>query len=135
MITRIADSQQIGTHAWRCLLDYKPIPVGGCQQKVTGNQNILWAFDGFNKTIFLKLEGPENAIVNQEYTYKVTDGSQTQPTPIQFATVGGKTTNERGEVILRFESVGIRRLKAEAHRAIRSNAIRVTVSRAIELNE
>jgi hypothetical protein len=37
--------------------------VGGCQQQVAADDTILWAFDAFSKTHFLKLDGPSTAKV------------------------------------------------------------------------
>jgi hypothetical protein len=110
------------------LLDYTPLIVGGCQRSVTVGQNILWAFDGFNKMYFLHLEGPSEAYVGVPFEVKVTSRNGQIRTPIEGATVGGATTNSNGVATITFQSAGIKTLKAEARCAVRSNAINVTVS-------
>jgi hypothetical protein len=111
------------------LLDYAPLDVGGCQQMVGEDQNILWAFDGFNKMHFLKLEGSGQEVkVGDPYKVTVTDG-QTK-TAIKGATVGGEITDQNGVATIRFKTAGIEKLKAESRCAVRSNAIKVTVKPA-----
>jgi hypothetical protein len=105
-------------------LNYQFTAVGGCQQKVTKGQDVLWAFNAFNAQNFLKLTGPELAFTGYPAVYTVTDGAT--GLVVEGATVGGGTTNSSGEVALTFNRVGVRDLKAEKANAIRSNAV-VTV--------
>jgi hypothetical protein len=111
------------------LLDYDRLEVGGCQQQVKAGQNILWAFDGFNKVQFLKLEGfGQEVKVGEAYRVKVTDGPS--GAAIRDATVGGVTTDKKGEATIKFKTVGIKKLKAESRFAVRSNVLKVTVKPA-----
>lgn len=126
LITRIADSQQTDTKAWGLWLNYKFLQVGGCQQKVTDGQEILWAFNSTKDKYLLKLTAPSQfARVGESYTITVTDG----PTalPIEGATVGDATTDKAGVAKVTFKCPGVKKLKAEAPDSLRSNAIRVTV--------
>jgi hypothetical protein len=126
LITRIANTQNTGRKYWGAWLDYKSLDSGGCQHKVTDGQDILWAFDAFEKKYLLKLAAPsEFALVGELYAVTVTDGST--GTPIEGAIVDGVTTDRDGVARITFMSPGVNTLKAEAPDSLRSNAIRVTV--------
>jgi len=125
-ITRIADSPQTTTQFWGILLNFALIPVGGCQQEVKQTDQVLWAFDAFNKSHFLKLQGPALARKGRPITVTVTDGATGQP--ISGAKVGGKLTGGNGTVTLTLNNVGLQRLKAERTDSIRSNALEVLVT-------
>jgi hypothetical protein len=71
---REAVQQQSFTQFQGILLNYRLTSVGGCQQKVQLDDEVLWAFDAFNKVHFLKLSGPHTAHVNQSVILVVTDG-------------------------------------------------------------
>ena len=61
-ITRIGTSAETSTQFWGLLLDFQFTPVGGCQQEVKAFQDILWAFDAFNKVFFLEASGWERPV-------------------------------------------------------------------------
>jgi hypothetical protein len=124
-ITRIADSAQTSTKFWGILLNFAFTPVGGCQQEVKKTDSILWAFDAFSKSHFLKLAGPKLAKKGRPVTVIVTDGATGNP--ISGASVGGKSTGTDGKATLTFGKVGLQRLKAEEPNSIRSNALEVLV--------
>lgn len=130
-ITRIAEQSQTSTQFWGILVNFQFIPVGGCQQRIRGGDEVLFAFDAFNKQHFLKLTGPNTATTGQPITVTVTDGQNGQP--IQGATVGPinntetTTTNANGRARVTFRTPGVKRLKAERSDSIRSNALRVVV--------
>ena len=121
LITRIGDSAQTYTQFWGLLLNFQFTPVGGCQQQVKEGQHVLWAFDAFNKTHFLKLDGPEKAARGTPVTYTVTDGMNN--TPIEGASIGGATTDANGKATISFTRSGEHTLKATRSDSLRSNAV------------
>jgi len=127
MITRIANTQQTDTEYWGLWLDYKFLQVGGCQQKVTDAQDILWGFGASKKKYLLKLAAAsEFALVGEPYAVTVLDGLTGDH--VEGATVGGVTTDEYGAANITFNCAGIKRLKAEAPDSLRSNTIKVNVN-------
>jgi hypothetical protein len=132
-VTSIGDSAQTSTQFWGLLLDYQFTPVGGCQQQVAKGDNILWAYDAFNKPYFLKLDASANLVkVNKPLTFTVTDGlSEVALSDAQVATLDGKTkgtTDTSGKVTLTFTKPGLVTLKATRSDSIRSNAWVVVVA-------
>jgi hypothetical protein len=125
-ITSIGDSTQTSSQFWGLLLNYQFTPVGGCQQETKQGDHVLWAFDAFNKTYFLKLDGPIVAKKGMPITVTVTDG--TTGAPIANAAVGDATTDASGKASITFSSTGIKTLKAERADSIRSNALVVVVA-------
>jgi hypothetical protein len=102
--------------------------VGACQQLIEAGDDVLFAFDAFNKKHFLKLIGPTTTTVGVPITVTVIDG--TTDVPIADAIVGGQKIDARGRATLVFRSPGNRELKAErAADSIRSNALCVKVLR------
>lgn len=130
-ITRIAEDSQTSTQFWGILLNYQFTPVGGCQQRIHLGDDVLFAFDAFNKQHFLKLTGPHVARTGQPISVTVTDGQNGQPIP--GATVGpinntaSVTTDASGRADVTFQNQGLKGLKAERTDSIRSNALRVLV--------
>lgn len=130
-ITRIAEDSQTDTQFWGILLNYQFTPVGGCQQRIGLGDQVLFAFDAFNKQHFLKLTGPPIARTGQPATVTVTDGQNGQP--ISGATVGPinntttATTDASGTAQVTFHNRGLKRLKAERADSIRSNALNILV--------
>ncbi|UJR07224.1 hypothetical protein I4U23_011512 [Adineta vaga] len=127
-ITRIGNTSQTSSKFWTTLLDYQFTQVGGCQQKVKHGQNLLFAFDAFNKEHFLKLETTKNIIeIGNPLTVRVTDGRTGKP--IHGATVGGVLTNSMGHAMITFKNLGAQRLKAERSNSIRSNILMINVTK------
>jgi hypothetical protein len=130
-ITCIGSSVQTATQFWGLLLDYQFTPGGGCQQEVAAGQHVLWAFDAFNKSYFLKLvlTGAPRPVVGGGATFTVTDG--TTGVIISGATVSdGKetaTTASDGTVTIKFTSPGIKTFKASRDDSLRSNGVPITV--------
>jgi len=124
-ITRIGTSAQTSTQFWGLLLNFQFTPVGGCQQEVKNGQEVLWAFDAFNKQYFLKASGPLLVQKNKPTKYHVVDG--TTGNSVAGATLGGASTDANGEATLTFNSFGEHTLKAEHPNGIRSNALPVIV--------
>jgi hypothetical protein len=124
-ITSIGGVSQTSTQFWGILIDFELTPVGGCQQEVKVNDNVLFAFDAFNANAFLKLTGPVTAHVNKPVVLTVKDGQTGDP--VAGATVVGQTTDASGHVSVTFTHPGLEKLKATKTGAIRSNQINVIV--------
>ncbi|PFH48294.1 hypothetical protein AMATHDRAFT_65767 [Amanita thiersii Skay4041] len=124
-ITSIGSDTQTSTEFWGILLNYQFTPVGGCQQQVHTSDEVLFAFDAFSKSHFLKLSGPNTTQVNQPAQLTVVDGST--GTPIAGATVNGQTSDAQGHVSVTFGSTGLQTVKAEKSDSIRSNGLKILV--------
>lgn len=103
---------------WGYLLNYKDPGKGGCQQRVSSGDRILWAYDAFGKTP-LKLSAPSTVPVGQDFTVTVVDGRDDDG--FDDAHVAGRDTDSDGNAVLRFDTPGRRSLKATGDDAIRSN--------------
>ena len=126
LITTIDNETPTGDDYWAICLNFEPAPVGGCQQKVKNDDEVLFAYATVNVTkYFLKLYGPKIAIVGQYVDLTVTDG---KGTPIQNAIVYGRKTDANGHVSVKFIREGIRFLKAEKRPdSVRSNQLAINV--------
>ena len=124
-ITSIGGVTQTATEFWGILLNFEFTPVGGCQQEVKHNDEILFAFNAFNANFFLKLEGPSTAHRGVPVVLTVTDGQTGKPVP--GATVDGSTTDASGHVSVTFPHFGVQELKATKADAIRSNQLSILV--------
>ncbi|MCJ1309342.1 hypothetical protein MMC25_003001 [Agyrium rufum] len=125
-ITSIGTSTNTDTMFWGLLVNYQFTPVGGCQFETKTNDQVLWAFDAFSKTYFLKVTPAAAEVkVGQKLVVTVSDG--TTGTLIQGATIDGVLTNAAGQATLTFKKKGIYAYKAERSDSIRSNALVVAV--------
>jgi len=97
-----------------------PTEVGGCQQKVKKDDQVLFAYATQDVTKhYLKLSGPDIAIIRVPVVLTVTDGTGA---PIPKASVDGHFTDDHGKVSIRFDRVGTQKLKAERKPdSVRSN--------------
>ena len=111
---------------WGLLLNYQFTPVGGCQQEVKAGDNVLWAFDAFNKVYFLKVT-PNKLIVKKGSTHTVTVTDGTSGVPVPNAVIDGVTTDASGEAALTFPKKGVFEYKATRADSLRSNALYVVV--------
>ncbi|KZS88598.1 hypothetical protein SISNIDRAFT_490023 [Sistotremastrum niveocremeum HHB9708] len=125
-ITRIAGDSQNDVQFWGLLVNFQFTPVGGCQEEVQTGDQVLWAFDAFDKTFFLHLTGPSVASLGVPTTFTVTDGMT--GVPIAGATIGSSTSDAAGHITITFTTGGKFTLKAEQPDSLRSNALVVTVS-------
>ena len=125
LITSIDNSTQTTTQFWGLLLNYEFTTVGGCQQQVNAGDEILWAFDAFSMTDFLKLDGPTVATVNKPVTLTVTDGAT--GALIQGADVDGHLSDANGHVAVTFDKTGLQGVKAQKEGALRSNQLNIQV--------
>jgi hypothetical protein len=97
---------------------------------VTADGEVLLAYGGASRV--LRLDGPVHAALGRPFTVTVRDGWIRASTgsdggPVAGASVGGATTGADGRATLRFDTSGLKRLKATAPDAIRSNAVDVCV--------
>ena len=118
-ITSIGGDSQTPTQFWGLLLNFQFTPVGGCQQEVKHNDEVLFAFDAFNKVHFLKLTGPNIANLHTTVVLTVTDGQSGNP--VAGAIVKGETSDANGHVSVTFSTIGEKKFKAEKSDSIRSN--------------
>jgi hypothetical protein len=128
LVSRIGPDSQTSSQFWALLVNSTFSNVGGCQQRVKGGDEVLWAFDGFSKQHALRLGGPSSAHTGEPFSVRVTDGADGSPQA--GASVGGKLTGPDGQASVEFEDKGIYRLKAERADSIRSNALEVCVDPA-----
>lgn len=125
-ITSIGTSTQTATQFWGLLVNYQFTPVGGCQFEVKPGDDVLWAFDAFNKVSFLKVTPSEiTTKKGQTQTVTVTDGST--GAPAQGALIDGVTTDANGKATLTFPKRGVFEYKATRTDSLRSNALLVAV--------
>jgi hypothetical protein len=111
--------------SWGFAVNYQSSSVGGCQLTLSSGDQVLWAYDFFNKVHLLKLTGPPVANVGQPVTVKVTDGGT--GAAMAGASVGGQTTDAQGSASITFTQTGTQSLKAEAPSSVRSNRLDVCV--------
>ena len=95
--------------------------VGGCGQRVSGGEDVLFAYEDFTASPILRLSGPGSATTGQAVPLTVVDGLTGAAQA--GATVGGATTGPDGTALVSFAQKGIYRLKAEKPDAIRSNTV------------
>jgi hypothetical protein len=127
-IDRIAD---VTSTTWGYAVNFQPAQVGGCQQRVQADDEVLFASEFFGGPNFaqeplLRLDGPPRAVAGQPFTVKVTDGQT--GAPFASAAVGSVQTAADGAAALSVSEPGLVQLKADAQGAIRSNGVNVCVS-------
>ena len=97
--------------------------------RVTTGDSVLWALINFNKNpgVALRLKGPLFATVNKPFKVTVIDGETREP--VEGATVGSQTTDNKGEAVITFTTPGEEHLKADyPDKYVRSNGLTITVS-------
>jgi hypothetical protein len=109
---------------WGQVLNYKDTQVGGCQQRIVGGDQVLVAFDSFGHPK-LRLTAPDQATVGRPVQLTVVDGETGKP--FAGALVRSNHTGPQGHVKVTFSKAGVRRFKARAKGAIRSNQARLRV--------
>lgn len=125
-ITSIGTSTQTATMFWGLLVNYQSVSNSGCQVVLKSGDQVLRAFDAFNKNAFLKVE--PRAITTrkgQTKTVTVTNGLTGAPAP--GASINGVITDATGKATLTFPKSGVFTYKATRSDAIRSNALLVVV--------
>ena len=97
--------------------------------RVTTGDSVLWALINFKKNpgVALRLKGPLFATVNKPFKVTVIDGETHEP--VEGATVGSQTTDNKGEAVIMYTSTGGQYLKADyPDKYVRSNELTITVS-------
>ncbi|KAG8779456.1 hypothetical protein FRC12_024245 [Ceratobasidium sp. 428] len=132
-VTKIGGSAQTESQFWGVLLNWQFTPVGGCQQKVAQKDEILWAYDAFNKAHFLKLDGPATAKVNVPFqgidgsTKAFVPGASIAGLPASAASAHGLVVSgpadASGHVTVTFKEPGVKKIKASKDDSIRSNTL------------
>ena len=110
---------------WGYALNFAAVNVGGCQQQVAAGDDVIFGYDFFSKAHLLKLTGPVRAATGEPVWVTVTDGQG--GTPLEGATVGGRTTGADGSTSLSYATPGLYPLKAERPDSLRSNAHTVCI--------
>jgi uncharacterized GH25 family protein len=92
---------------------------------------VLFANDAYDPTkgnfkAVLKLTGPRSVRVNEPVTLKVTDGATGNP--VEGAKVSNETTDNQGQVKIKFTATGFYPLKADKEDFIRSNVLKMVVT-------
>jgi hypothetical protein len=152
-ITRWGPDAENGAEGWwwGVLLNRQLTATGGCQTRVAGGDEVLWAYDAFSGRPFLWLEGPAEMTVGVPATVTVTAGPGTAPADgapyagarVEAVGVDGRaapegtaatvTSDGDGHAAVTFQRPGWQRLKARGELvgghpvAIASNSIDVCV--------
>ncbi|CUS09196.1 unnamed protein product [Tuber aestivum] len=128
-ITSIAGYGQTQHQFWGLLIDYEIIGKGGCEHKLVDGQNVLVAFDAFGASAFLTASVNIGSVpVGGEVIVTVVGGSS--GTPVEHAEVLGARTGGDGTAKIKFDRIGEHKFKATKDGTIRSNQVKVTVTRA-----
>jgi hypothetical protein len=125
IVNQIGPDSATDSQFWGVAVAGQSLQVGGCQRVVTKGEEVLWAYDSFDKKL-LRASGPKKVRVGKLVTLKVVDTEKANA-PVAGARIGGKKTNSKGIARLRFKTSGTKRLKATAAKAIRSNQLTVKV--------
>ena len=125
VVSKIGPDSATSSQFWGVAVQGQQLQVGGCQFKVSPGEEVLWAFDMFSKKHILEASGPRRIRAGKAFKVKVIDGQDGKP--VAGARVGGKKTNAKGVVKLRYRHIGTKRLKARKADSVRSNQLRVKV--------
>jgi hypothetical protein len=125
IVNKVANDAATSSQFWGVAVQWKPLQVGGCQFQVSSGEEVLWAYDLFDKKFVLKLTGPRRVRAGKPFAVKVIDGQSGNP--VASTRVGGKTTNTQGIAILKYRTIGTKRLKARRSDSVRSNQLNVKV--------
>jgi hypothetical protein len=134
-VSSIGPDAQTSSKFWGYALNGVPSSLGGCQQQVKKNDEVLYYYGG-TVTGILHASGPSKVragklvrlkVISAETTYDSTGVATTKSKPIKGATIGGRKTNSKGVVKLRFKKPGVKRLKARKAATVRSNQLNVKV--------
>jgi len=117
---------------WQISLNFQPIQVGGCQQKVKEGDQVLFAVvPNWNPpTPSLRLTGPRTAVTGRAFNVTVTVINDAgNAVPFQGAMVGGQTTNAQGIASVTLTTIGLQRLNATTTtpRTVKSNTLEILI--------
>jgi hypothetical protein len=122
---RIGPDQIDSSHYLALYVNWQYAQAGGCGQRITNGDEVVWAYDDFDTPVLLRLSGPGSARTGESFRVKVIDALDGSVE--QGATVGGATTGADGEATLSFAEPGIYRLKADRPNTTRSNTLPVCI--------
>jgi hypothetical protein len=128
-VNQIGPDAATATQFWGVAVQGKSLQVGGCQRIVSNGDEVLWAYDMFNKKHLLRAIGASKVRAGRVYTVRVVDSDHANAA-VAGALIGGKKTNSKGIVRLRFKTTGTKRLKATKADSVRSNQLKVKVVKA-----
>jgi len=128
LVATIDGITQTPNEFWNLFVNFNFAQVGGCQQRVQFEDEVLWAFAAFDEPV-LKLSGAHAAYVGQPITLTVTDGRN--GTPVAGASVHGGTSDANGKVLVTFTTAGNKALKAEKANTIRSSRFEIIVTPSV----
>ncbi len=153
-VSRLGPDAQTPSASWGILVDGAFTGVGGCQVRLLGGDELLWAYDAFSSRPFLQLVAAGAPVVAPDASLLVhvtqsSGGSEGggAPTPVPAAGVsvapvttaanGVETTHPSdpatvvtaadGTATLTFHATGWQRVKATAPGFVRSNRLDVCV--------
>jgi hypothetical protein len=129
------DASDAATASFWSVLVNRRYSGGGCTTGLAAGDEVLLAYDTVNRPLILTLTGAARAAVGEPVAVAVRDGWVRADTgldggPVAGAEVGGVITDAEGRATLRFDTPGLKRLKAQRSDAIRSNALDVCVGDA-----
>jgi hypothetical protein len=124
LINTVGPDSATSSQFWGTVLNYRDTDAGGCQVQVKSGDQVLVAYDSFGKRK-LRLTGDNGSRSREVFALFVLDGVTGDR--VAGATVGGKTTNSQGRVLLRITKRGLYRFKATAPESIRSNSWKVRI--------
>lgn len=124
LINTVGPDSSTSSQFWGTALNFQDTSVGGCQVRVEQGDQVLIAFDSFDKPK-LRLTGVRGARSREVFALFVLDGVTGDR--IAGARVGGKTTNTQGRVLLRIAKRGLYRFKATRSDSVRSNQWKVRI--------
>jgi hypothetical protein len=127
IVNRIGPDAATDKAFWGVAVAGKSLEVGGCQRVVAKGEEVLWAYDLFEKKHLLRASGNSTVQVGKVYTIKVTD-SQTGAV-VKGASIARKKTNSKGLVKLKFKNPGKRHFKATEPDSVRSNRLTVKIKK------
>lgn len=131
-ITTIGPDTAKENEYWAIILNFQYTPVGGCQQQVKGDDEVLFALVNTRTTrYYLKIDGPTGASVNETVVLTVTDGITEDLIEGAVISYGGVSykSDALGQVSLSFEEAGCVQVKAEkAADSVRSNLFSIDVT-------
>jgi hypothetical protein len=128
-VNRIAGEAEIATpppgQYWGVFVNGVATIAGGCQSLVKAGDEVLWAFDAFNKLGAIRLAAPGATRTGVPIVATATDVAT--GAPVEGATVGSETTGADGTASLSFADPGIYTLKADRPNLVRSRGVRICV--------
>ena len=122
IVNQIGPDAATSEKFWGVAVNGKSLQVGGCQYKVEAGDEVLCAYDVFSKKL-LQLRGPATTRVGRRVLGQGDRRRDRQPGRGRERRRQGDEQQGRGPAALRRR--GVRRLKARADGALRSNQLRV----------